>query len=98
MIGVNEEVLSPEIVVGSLVVFRSPDDPKFARNKDDREWQETRFKTHRRPLKVRVRLGDHVVLVHRDAQVDPNDPGKHDIHFGSTCDPRLHVGHVRLYP
>jgi len=88
MIGVNEEVLSPEIEVGSLVVFRSPDDPQFARNEDDQEWQKMRFDAHPDPLMVRVRIGNQLVLV------DPKNPSGGDIKFR---DPSLHVGHVKLY-
>jgi|GEM_PF-3476096 len=83
---------SPEIQPGSLVVFKSPDDPEFGGHPADREWQERAYNTYCKPLMVRVRLGDHVVLF------DPRDPNKKNIHFGSTSDPRLHVGHVKLFP
>lgn len=97
MIGEAQELISPEIQPGLLVVFRNPDDPRFDGDPANREWQEGTYRTYPNPLKVRLRLGEHVVLVPRDAQIDPEDPCKYDMHFGSTCDTRLHVGHVKLY-
>jgi len=86
---IGEALKSPEIKVGSLVVFKNPDDPEFSGHSANREWQAIRYQNYHKPFEVRVRIGDHVVLV------DPREPEK-DIHFGSTADASLHVGHVEL--
>ncbi|OHB15380.1 MAG: hypothetical protein A2431_03785 [Candidatus Zambryskibacteria bacterium RIFOXYC1_FULL_39_10] len=87
---------SPEIKEGSLVVFRSPDDSRFSGHPADREWQDIRYRRYGL-LKVRIRIGNHVVLVDPRDPIDPDNPGKNDIHFGSTVDPSLSVGHVRQF-
>lgn len=95
---VAEVLKSPEIKPGLLVVFKNPADPEFDGDSANREWQRIRFEAYRRPLKVRLRIGNHVILVDPKVSIDdPENPGKNDIHFGSTADPSLSVGHVELY-
>lgn len=92
-----EVLKSPEIQQGSIVVFKNPNDPEFSHHPADREWQEANSKTYPNPLQVRIRIDNHVILVNPNDLIDPKDPSRRDIHFGSTCDPRLHVGHIELF-